>query len=397
LEKKLDKISNLTSRYEVKMQKLPSQESQLVRLIRQKDVYEKIFTLLLDKREEMRMAEVSKLQDIIVVDPPQKSVLPISPNKRLNLLIAFILGGFIGLLGIFIVELKNSRLIDIDSLEEFVQLPVLSIIPKFGKDTLKRLKNPYENSDKFVTLMDTEPGIKESLRLLKTKLLIQLDNNEKIILITSCEENTGKTTIVSNLAVSFAQEEKKVLVIDCDLRKAELTRTFNIPVDSPGLIDYLTNDSQLQIYNKVMKKIDVVPAGGLTEDSAEILNSAKMLELLNNLEKSDYDYILVDTPPVNWVVDTLVLGRFIKSAVLVVRPLVSFKDSVTTGIKEMRLARIKIRGVIANAAEIEKSYTYKYKYGYGYGYSSKGNSKSSNGFKGKILKITDKSRIKSAS
>jgi tyrosine-protein kinase Etk/Wzc len=193
LEKKLDKITNLMSRYEVRMQKLPAQESQMARLIREKNVFEKMFTLLLDKREEMRMAEVSKLQDIVVVDPPQIPLSPISPNKRFNMLIAFVLGGFVGILGIFIVELKNTKYINIDELEDDIQLPVLALVPKFPKGIIKKIdSNSGENRDKFVTLMEENSGIKESFRVLKTKILLQGDRSDKIILVTSCEENTGK-------------------------------------------------------------------------------------------------------------------------------------------------------------------------------------------------------------
>ncbi len=370
LQKKLLKITNIMSRYEVRLQKLPSQESQLARLLRQKDVYEKMFTLLLDKREEMRMAEVSKLQDIVIVDQAEEPLNPVAPNKRLIMMVAFILGGFIGLMGIFVVELKNSKLISIDDLEKDIQLPVLAILPKYPNDVLKKMKNSTENRDKFVTLMENHSGIKESFRVLKTKLLLQADRNEKIMLITSCEENTGKTTIVSNLAITFAQENKKVLIIDCDLRKAELTKLFNLSLDTPGLVDYLEKEVPPSIYTKVMKRIDIIPAGGIRENSAALLSSERMQLLIDSLNYSEYDYIFIDTPPVTRVVDTLVLGKIVKNVVIVVRPLISFKVAVAAGIQELKQSKLKIRGVIANAAEIDKSYSYRYKYGYGYGYES---------------------------
>lgn len=369
LEKKLLKINNLMSTYEVRLQMLPSQESQLARLLRQKDVYEKMFTLLLDKREEMRMAEVSKLQDIIVVDPPEVPLKPISPNKPLNMMIAFVLGTFIGLLGIFIIEIKNSNLINLDGLEEDIQLPILAIVPKFSRRIIKRIHNSKENYDKFVTLMDDNSGIRESFRVLKTKLLMQDDRKQNILLVTSCEENSGKTTIVSNLAITFAQENKKVLLIDCDLRKADLSSLFNISIETPGLVDYLVKDIKPVIYTKIMKNIDMIPAGGLREDSAALLDSERMVFLIEYIKNLEYDYIIIDTPPVTRVVDTLVLGRLIKNAVMVVRPQVSFKEAVTAGIQDMKLAKLRIRGVIVNAAEIDKSYLYRYKYGYGYGYA----------------------------
>jgi len=373
LEKKLLKVANLMSKYEVKMQRLPAQENIMARLIREKDAYEKIFTLLLDKREEMRMAELSKLQDIVVVNQPQEPLESIAPRKRFNMFIALILGGFIGIVSIFLIELKNTRLVDIDDLEEEFKIPILALIPKYDKDIVKRINNPTENKDRFVALMGDNLGIRESYRLLKTKLFYQLDGREKICLMTSCEENTGKTNLVANLAITIATENKKVLIIDCDLRKAELSKMFDLPLNSPGLIDFITEGGSPAIYTRVLKKLDIIPAGGIREDSSSLLNSDRMKSLFKAIDTSAYDYIIIDTPPVTRVVDTLILGQFVKNAILVVRPDTSMKEAVLGGIQEMNQAKIKIRGVVANAAEIEKSYYYRYRYGYGYGYSHEDN------------------------
>jgi capsular exopolysaccharide synthesis family protein len=384
LEKKLLKISNLMSKYEVKLEMLPAKENRLARLMRQKNVYEKINTLLLDKREEMRMAEVSKLQDIAVVDPAHEPLKPISPRKIFNLFVAFLLGSFVGLIGVFLLELKDSKLINLDVLEEEFNLPIFAIIPSYSNIIKDTIQNATEGKDKFVTLMDEQEGFRETYRLLKTKLLFQMEGREKIFMITSCEENTGKTSIVANLAVSVAQENRRVLVIDCDLRKAALSKMFDIPMNAPGLIEFVERDVAPTIYTKVLKNIDVLPAGGTREDSSHLLNSERMRLLFNAIDTSFYDYIIIDTPPVTRVVDTLILGRLIKDAILIVRPGHSFKEAVLGGIQEMLQARIKLRGIVANAAEIKDSYYYKYRYSYGYGYNYGEKKKNSSKKKTKI-------------
>ena len=369
LEKKLLKISNLMSKYEVKLELLPAKENRLARLMRQKNVYEKISTLLLDKREEMRMAELSKLQDITVVDPAHEPIKPVSPKKVFNLFVAFVLGGFVGIVGVFLFELKDNRLINLDELEEEFNLPIFAIIPAYTSEIKEKVRSAKDAKDRFVMLMDEQEGFKETYRLLKTKLLFQMEGREKIFMVTSCEENTGKTSIVANLAVSIAQEQRKVLIIDCDLKKAELSKMFDIPKNAPGLIEFIEKDVAPTIYTKVLKNIDILPAGGTREDSSHLLNSERMRLLFNAIDTSTYDYIMIDTPPVTRVVDTLVLGRSIKDALLVVRPKHSYKESVLGGIQEMIQAKIKIRGIVANAAEIKNSHYYKYRYGYGYGYT----------------------------
>jgi capsular exopolysaccharide synthesis family protein len=388
LEKKRDDIVNMMSKYEVKLEMLPGQENKLARLIREKDVYEKMFTLLLDKREEMRMAELSKLQDIIIVDPAKEPVRPVSPRKMFNMFVACVLGSLIGLAGIFLIELKKSRLVNLDAIEEEFQIPIFALIPSFPKKIQTRIKNAADNKNKFVVMMDDQDGFRESYRLLKTKLQIHMGGREKIFMITSCEENTGKTSVVSNLAISFAQENKRILLIDCDLRKARLSSLFGISNSEPGLIDFLEKDVDISIYTKVLKKIDIIPAGGLREESSHLINSERMNELFRRIDMSQYDYIFIDTPPVTRIVDTLILGKHIKDAILVIRPNLSYNESVWGGILDLIQAKIKIRGIVVNGAEIKESYYYRYRYGYGYGYSSANSKKiSRRGKKNGALKI----------
>jgi tyrosine-protein kinase Etk/Wzc len=389
LEKKQAKINNLMSGFDAQMQRLPKQESQLATLVREKEVYEKIFNLLLNKREEMRVAELSKLQDIIIVDYPSSPIKPVQPRKLFNMIIALFLGGFIGIVTVFLLELKKTRFIELDYLEREFKLPVLTLIPKFSKAIVKKIKKPVSIEDHFAVLIDDNLGIRESCRLLETKLQ-QLNIRDKIILITSCEEGSGKSSIVANLAVTMAQNNKKILLIDCDLRKANLSKMFDVFTNSPGLIDYLNNGGSPAIYSKVLKQLYIIPAGGVTENSGLLLSSERMGSLFNTLDTSIYDYIIIDTPPVTRVVDTLALGQFVKNSILVVRPEISVKETVIGGIQDMNYARIKIRGIIANAVEIQKSYHYKYRYGYGYGYSSV----NKNGGGKEKAKIVSKSRSK---
>ncbi|MBT8382399.1 MAG: polysaccharide biosynthesis tyrosine autokinase [Ignavibacteriaceae bacterium] len=387
LEKKLKKIESLISGYEVKMQKLPEQENSLARLVREKDVFEKIFKVLLDKREEMRVAELSKLQDIVVVDHPHEPPFPVKPKKMMNMLIGLFIGGFIGIVSVFLFELSKTRLVDLDYLEEELRIPILALIPKYDKSILKQIKNPADHKDKFVTLHDDNLGIRESYRLLDTKLNL-LNIRDKTILVTSCEENTGKTSIVANLAITMALKNKNILLIDCDLRKADLSKMFDAYHDTPGLIDFIEKGDSPEIYTRVLKKINIIPAGGIRENSSILLSSDRMKSLFEVIDTSIYDFVIIDTPPVTRVVDTLAMGHSTKNSILVVRPDTSIKETVIGGIEELFHSRIKIRGVVANAAEIQKSYHYRYRYGYGYGYGNGENGKKTKKKKTKIVQTS---------
>ncbi|MCU0343262.1 MAG: polysaccharide biosynthesis tyrosine autokinase [Ignavibacterium sp.] len=367
LEKKLLKITDMMSKYEVKMRSLPAQENKLAQLMRERSTYERIFQILLDQREAMRVAELSSTQDITIVDEAKIPINPSWPKKSLILLVSLILGGFIGILSIFLLELYRTKFVNLDELETEFQTPILSIIPKYSKEIEKDLKNT-KSEYKIASLVSCDEGLIETYRLFRTKLSQKLDPQKKIIMVTSCEENSGKTSIVANLAVSISQEGKKVLVVDCDLRKADLTKMFGLTTKDIGLIDFLTKDVNPKVYSRASKLIDVLPAGGLTDESGTILGSPRMKALFSHLAQSNYDVILFDTPPVTRVVDPLVIAHHIKDAILIVRPNHSLIETVRWGIQELHQAHVRIKGIVANAATIENSYYYRYRYGYGYGY-----------------------------
>lgn len=368
LEKKKDRLDNLSSKYQGKMQMLPAKENKLASLTRQRDVFAKMYTLLLDKREEMRLAELTKLQDITVADYAHLPLEPVTPRKVFNLAAALLIGIFLGFFLTFIIEARSKRLISLDDIEDEFNLPIFGIIPRYTKELDKRIEDSVVPEERFVTLIKDQDGYRETYRVLRTKISGDSEDRKQIIMFTSSEEDTGKTTVVANLAISIAQANKKVLVVDADLRKGSLSRLFDFKDDAPGLLTYLRGKIDLpHIYNRVADSLYILPSGGVDENSSDLLDSDRMAELIEYLNDSFYDFILFDTPPVNYVVDTLVLAKSVKDAVIIIRPGHTIKESFRFIITEMMQAKINIRGTVINAGDIEQS-IYKYRYAYGYGY-----------------------------
>ncbi len=390
LKKKQRDFRRLIQNYTSRMQELPVYETRLAELLREKMVYEKIFTMLLDKREEMRIAELSKLQDIVLVDRAHVPLKPVFPRKKLNLAIGLFFGLIVGLILAVIIDFRNPRINDIEEVQEKYHYPLLAIIPPYSKTLKKTVDSAKSLEEKFVVLMDESVGFKEPYRVLKTKIMSLIEDftleslipsqtsGKKIIMFTSCEEDSGKTTIVSNLGILFAQTGMKTLIIDCDLRKSKLGSYFNIPLHTSGLMQYLSQNSpHPEIYYpfaewnngaRSLRNLGIIPAGGVTEQSSELLESARLESLFKII--SDYDVILIDTPPITRIVDVLVLGKIIKNVVLIIKPNHTFKFAVDWAIEEITQNHMYIRGFVVNDCNIEKS-SYRYKYGYGYGYSYK--------------------------
>ena len=285
IEDKKAKLNSLINQYEKKIELLPAKETRLAELLRQKNVYEKIFNLLLDEREAMRMAELSKLQDIVVVDQAREPLKPVLPRKLVNMVAGMLFGIVLGLVAVFVTEIRNKKILNLDEVERDFHFPILGIIPNYSKDVVNKIAKAKNYNGRIATLMNETEGITEAFRVLKTKVATILKPENKVIMITSCEENTGKTSVSSNLAVTFALSRKKVLLVDCDLRRANLTKAFDIPKDTPGLIQFLTqkggfpniyNAARFKDRNQQLSFLDILPAGGVSDFSASLLSSDRM-------------------------------------------------------------------------------------------------------------------------
>ncbi len=369
-EKKEKRLNNLIRKYSNKLLKLPKQEAKLASLIRKKDAFEKMYTLLLDKREEMRLAELSKIQDLIVLDAAVEAIKPVTPNKYLNLALAGIFGLLAGLVGVILVHFTDKKVNDINDIEREFDYSILSVIPKYDKNIKKSISNSGRANQRFVTMMDEQFRFKEAYRTLETKLTSRVKSTPKKVMITSCEENAGKTTVSSNLALTIAQSGKKVLLIDCDIKNPSVAKEFNISNKKSGLVDYLTEKvSTPNIYKPIkvtnnsnlLLNLDILPTGEFANISGEILASDRMKDYLDNLDY--YDFIILDTPPITRVSDAISLGRIVKDTVLVVRSAQTIKESISWAISELNNSEVKLHGLVVNGCNVKQN-SYKYQYGY---------------------------------
>ena len=370
LQAKRRNITTLINKYSRQLKDLPEQENQLAGLIRQKNVYDKMFSLLLSKREDMRIAELSKMQDISILDYAQEPLKATSPNKKLNLLLGGLFGVMLGLLLAFIKDINNKEINDVYEIERDFDFPILSVIPPYEKNIAKSIDKTDSVSNRFITMMEDKLKYKEAFRTFESKLSALIYSKPKAVMITSCEENAGKSSSAANLAITVAQSGKKVLLIDCDIKKPRLADLFGLPKYSSGLVDYLTEKTETpNIYKPVkltknsnlLMNIDIIPTGVFSNISGEILASDRMKKLLENLEY--YDFVILDTPPITRLSDALSLGRIVKNAALVIRPGQTVKESISWTIKELEAYNINFLGALVNDCEV-KANSFKYQYGY---------------------------------
>ena len=217
----------------------------------------------------------------------------------------------------------------------------------------------------IISYNDPKSVISEQYRAIRTNIeYSNVDQNTKTILVTSSDKNEGKTTTVSNLAVSFANLNKKVLIIDCDLRNPSIHKMFKIN-NIYGLTDILAKDRAVDkcIQETELENLYVLTAGATPPNPAEILSSEKMKNLIEDL-KNIYDYIFIDTPPIGLVTDAGVLSSFIDGVVLVVKSESVEKKYLEETKKKLDAVDARILGAILNSYKSEqKDYNYYSYYG----------------------------------
>ncbi len=211
--------------------------------------------------------------------------------------------------------------------------------------------------------------ISESYRTLRTNIqFANVDQTMRTILVTSTSPGEGKTTTLTNLAVAMAQDGKKVLVIDCDMRKPRIHKAFEIS-NQKGLSDILMKrcDVTEAIVRLEDVGLDVIPAGIIPDNPSELLNSASMKNFIENV-RSIYEYVFVDTPPVIPVTDAMIMSRYIDGVVLVISHGNTQIDMAKNAVEQLRSVKANILGVTLNRIPVTDSKAY-----YNYYYYAEGN------------------------
>ena len=220
----------------------------------------------------------------------------------------------------------------------------------------------------FFNIDETEKGFlyEESMRMLRTNLQFS-GGNLRVILFTSSIQDEGKSETSFQLAISFAKLDKKVLYVDADMRKSVFTTRYQIKEDVQGLSQYLSGQNTEDIvYKTNIKNMDVVFAGPYAPNPAELLYENKLDEFIKK-QRLQYDYIIIDAPPLANIVDAAVIGRCVDGAVIVVKSATVSQRMVKRVKDQLEKVNCKIIGAVLNGVEMKKnSYHYKY-YGDYYG------------------------------
>lgn len=242
----------------------------------------------------------------------------------------------------------------------------------------KKANNPFART--LISNANMDPAqkfrIEEAYKSIRTNIMLSiLKKGCKTIVVSSGSPAEGKTTTTINLAISIAQADQRVLLIDCDLRKPKMHHYFGVS-NAPGLTNYISdsvknNGPKTDLYSIIHRtefpNLSLLCAGSIPPNPAELLGSEPMAEFLQQISR-DYDYVIIDTPPLNVVSDALPIIRESDGVVIVVRANGSTHPEVQKVMESLEFIDAKVLGFIYNFAEDKRS-RYKYGYDYGYGYN----------------------------
>ncbi|MBJ9494610.1 polysaccharide biosynthesis tyrosine autokinase [Acinetobacter baumannii] len=351
------------------LKQLPDVQRQYLQLYREVEVKTQLYTALLNSYQQLRIAKAGEIGNVRIVDTAIEPVQPIKPKKLLVLILSVFVGGFIGTLIALLRNMLRTGIKDSGQIENELDLPVYATVPRspIQESRIKILKK--KKSIPILAVKNSDDFAIESLRSIRTAIHFALANaKNNIIMIAGPSPEVGKSFISTNLATIFAQGDKRVLLIDADMRRGYMHKYFDVDV-KPGLSELLSGQADLQkvLHKTQVTNLDVITRGKSPTNPSEILSSNQFKELLEQLQ-SQYDHIIIDTPPVLAVTDGIIISQYTGVNLIVARYAKSQMKELELTVNRFEQAGVKVNGFILN--DIQRA-SAGYGYGYNYAYAYK--------------------------
>lgn len=367
IDAQLASINTKTQELNQVLKRLPELQRHYLQLYRDVKLNTELYTSLLNSYQQLKVSKAGEIGNVRIIDTAIEPVEAVKPIKWVVFILAILVGSFIGLVIALIRSLMNTGIKDANQIEHGLDLPVYATIPR---STIQESRIHLLKKKKGIPILavrNHEDIAIESLRSIRTTIHFALANaKNNVISISGPSPEVGKSFISVNLAVIFAQSNKKVLLIDADLRRGYLHRYFNHHAKS-GLADYISKEIDLSesIFHSDVPNLDFISRGRSSHTPSELLASEQFKDMLEKLQPL-YDHIIIDTPPILAVTDGIIIAQYAGVNLIVAR-------FAKTQIKELELtlnrfeqAAAQINGVILNDIQhiLGASSSYKYVYAY---------------------------------
>lgn len=343
---------------EERIQSVPTKEKELLSKVRRQKVKEELYIYLLAKHEENALMGAVAESNARIIDRAYGSSNPIAPRSTAIVITGLIMGILLPLAILYLREVTNSTVRSRRDIERVLSVPFLGEIPKHnGK------------GGGIVVRKDSRDGVSEAFRMLRANLAyMSVGRAMQVVMLTSSIPHSGKTFVSSNLAMALATANKRVVLIDCDLRRRSLTKSLGGRNDRRGITSYLSNTEMpledIVRNSGIEPNLDIIYAGAQPPNPTEMLLSQRLDELITELRQR-YDYIVIDSVPAMTIADAMILDRIADLAIYVIRQ-GGLDRRLLPDIEQLyREHKFRNMGIVLNDVTTEgQGYGYGYEYGY---------------------------------
>ena len=364
LEIQRDAVVDQFKKYNTEVAEAPVQERMIQSIEREHEVMSSLYSMLLQKREENSMSLAATVDKGKLIDDPQFAGI-VSPNTEMIYLIALLVGLLLPSLVLFLIQFFRYKIEGHDDVVQLTKLPIIADVP---------VANEAAKGKADIVVHENQNNqMEEVFRAMRTNIQFILEEKQKVILFTSSTSGEGKTFTAANLAVSFALLGKKVIFVGLDIRRPRLAEQFKINDHKHGITNLLIkNEPTLEklkeqiVPSGVNQYLDLLMAGPIPPNPTELI-ARHSLNMVFDLLRQEYDYIIVDTAPVGLVTDTLQIGRIVDTTVYVCRADYTLKSSFNMINELSEEKKLPKMNIVLNGVDMSKK-----KYGYYYGYGRYG-------------------------
>jgi tyrosine-protein kinase Etk/Wzc len=347
---------------------LPETQQELLRLARDVEVNTALYTNLLNNYQELQVVKAGTIGNVRIVDYAVSPRGPSKPKVPLILALSVVLGAFAGAAAIFVRRALRPAVNDPTEIERSLGISTYATVP-FTPAQKRLLRQASSGEGQLLAFVDPQNIAIEALRSLRTSLhFAMLDSANNVLMLTGPGPGLGKSFISINLGAVLAASGKRVVVVDADLRRGHLNEYINCQ-RTPGLSDYCAGQADIKdvLRRTVMDGLWVVPTGAIPPNPAELLLTDKFTELVKALSEN-FDYVVIDTPPILAVTDAAIVGKLAGSTFVVLKagehPMPVIQDTVS----RLRTAGVNVSGTIFNQVGRPGTGYAGYRYGYAYQY-----------------------------
>ncbi|HAV4996882.1 polysaccharide biosynthesis tyrosine autokinase [Acinetobacter nosocomialis] len=357
------KVADLNNR----LTQLPETQRLYLQLYRDVKVNTELYTSLLNSYQQLKIANAGEIGNVRIIDTAVEPVKPVKPNKLIVLILSIFVGGFIGVLIALLRNMMRSGVNDSTQIENELDLPVYATVPRSPIQETRMSILKKKKSIPILAVKSSDDIAIESLRSIRTAIHFALTSaKNNIIMIAGPSPEVGKSFISTNLATIFAQGNKRVLLIDADMRRGYMHKYFDVDV-KPGLSELLSGQADLtQVLHKTqVANLDVITRGKSPTNPSEMLSSTQFKDLLEKFQ-TQYDHIIIDTPPVLAVTDGIIISQYTGVNLIVARYAKSHMKELELTVNRFEQAGVKVNGFILNDIQRASGGGYGYNYAYAY-------------------------------